>query len=70
MGYFEQLAEIKYREGFMKGFKESFQKSIDRVVKSLLLKNQFSDKEIAQMIGIPISRVRKIKAELEKNNPT
>jgi len=62
MGYFEQLAEIKHQEGIQEG--------LGKAVRSLLLNTEHSPKKIAGMLGVPISMVRKLKAELQKNNQT
>jgi len=66
MGYFEQLAEIKHQEGIQEGIQEG----LGKAVRSLLLNTEHSPKKIAGMLGVPISMVRKLKAELQKNNQT
>ena len=58
MGYFEQLAEIKHQEGIQEG--------LEKAVRSLLSNTEFSSKKIAELVGVPVSLVRKVKAELNK----
>ncbi|HLZ15627.1 MAG TPA: hypothetical protein VKQ08_01225 [Cyclobacteriaceae bacterium] len=58
MGYFEQLAEIKHQEGIQEG--------LEKAVRSLLSNTEFSTKKIAELVGVPVSLVRKLKAELNK----
>jgi hypothetical protein len=56
MGIDEVIAEIKYQEGLEEGKKKTVQ---------LFLNNtDFSQAKIAELVGVPISLVRKIKKEL------
>ena len=70
MGYFEQLAEIKHQEGIQQGIQEGVQQGIkeglEQAVKSMLSNTDFSPKEIAEMVGVPLSLVRKLKSALNK----
>ena len=62
MGIFEQLAEIKHQEGVQQGIREG----LEHAVKSMLSNTDFSPKEIAEMVGVPLSMVRKLKSALDK----
>ena len=56
MGIDEVIAEIKYQEGLEEGKKKTVQ---------LFLNNtDFSQAKIAELVGVPIYFVRKIKKEL------
>ena len=56
MGIDEAIAEIKYQEGLEEGKKET--------VRVLLINTDFSQAKIAELVGVPIYFVRKIKKEL------
>jgi len=66
MGIFEQLAEIKHQEGLQQGVQQGIREGLEQAVKSMLSNTKFSPKEIAEMVGVPLSMVRKLKSELTK----
>jgi hypothetical protein len=55
MGIVEQLMEIKRQEGLEEGKEE--------VVRSLLAKTEFSPEKIAEVAGVPVALVEKLKKE-------
>ena len=58
MGIIEQLAEIKHQEGVEEG--------LEKAVRSLLVKGEFSAKKIAELLDVPVALVRKVKKELDQ----
>jgi predicted transposase YdaD len=60
MGVIEQWAEIKHQEGREEGREEEKQE----FVRSLLAKTEFSPEKIAELVGVPIAFVKKIKKSL------
>ncbi|WP_431210143.1 hypothetical protein ACQ86N_29360 [Puia sp. P3] len=70
MGYFEQLADIKYQEGvqigkeegIQEGKIEGIQEGREQVARSLVSNTDFAAKKIAGLAGVPLSFVRKLKA--------
>jgi predicted transposase YdaD len=68
MGIFEQLAEIKHQEGVEEGIQigkqEGVQEGLENAVRSLFTKSEFSPEKIAELVGVPIELVEKVKAEL------
>ena len=69
MGIHEVLAEIKYQEGLEEGMKEGIKKGTKRglerwkakLVRSLLAKTKFSPKKIADLAGVSVLFVNKMK---------
>jgi hypothetical protein len=57
MGIFEQLAEIKEQEARMEGKMES--------VRLFLANTEFSNAKIAELVGVPIDLVDKVKKEMK-----
>ena len=60
MGIIEQLAEIKAEEALEKGREEGNEKA----VKLLLDNTEFSMRKIAELVGVSVSFVKKVKANL------
>ena len=58
MGILEQLAEIKHQEGIQEG--------LGKAVRGLLKKTDFSARKIAELVGVPLSLVNKIKRTLKE----
>ena len=61
MDIFEQVEEWKLQDAAEEGMKKGLEKS----VRSLLAKTEFSVKEIASMLDLPVSTVKKIQQELK-----
>ncbi len=57
MGIFEQLAEIKEQEARMEGKMES--------VRLFLANTEFSNAKIAELVGVPVDLVDKVKKEMK-----
>ena len=60
MGILEQLAEIKHQEGVDEG--------IEQTVRSAIVNTNLTNGEIAKMLDVPISLVKKIRAELKSES--
>jgi hypothetical protein len=56
MGIFEQLAEIKHQEGIQEG--------LELAVRGLLTNSEYSTGKIAELMGVPIDLVEKVKKEM------
>lgn len=56
MGIIEQLAEIKYQEGIQEG--------LEKVIRRLLTNTELSAPKIAQVVGVRLTLVKKIKKDL------
>ena len=57
MGIVEQMHEIKRQEGVEEG--------LEKAVRSLLTKREFSAEEIAELLDVPVALVEKVKKELD-----
>jgi len=57
MGIIEQLAEIRHEEGR--------EKEREKFVRSLLANTEFSSAKIAELVGVPVALVTKIKKSLK-----
>ncbi len=70
MGIIEQLAEIKGQEGLKKGkeigLEEGLEKGLKKAVRLFLSNTEFSPEKIAELVGVPLALVEKIKQELRK----
>ncbi|HEY4064135.1 MAG TPA: hypothetical protein VGM30_19650 [Puia sp.] len=80
MGIIEQMHEIKRqegveegrregiqegrREGIQKGIQEGIQKGLENAVQKLLVNTELSSEEIAKLVEVPVTLVKKIKKEL------
>jgi hypothetical protein len=64
MGVIEQLAEIKRQEGIEQGREEGKEKEREEFVRSLLANTEFSPEKIAELVGVSVARVTKIKKSL------
>jgi hypothetical protein len=60
MSVIEQLAEIRHQEGV----EEGGEKERKRVVRSLLANTKHSPAKIAELVGVPVALVTKIKKSL------
>ena len=60
MGIIEQLAEIKHQEGVEEGVEQGKEES----VRLFLAHTEFSPEKIAELVGVPVSLVEKVKKEL------
>jgi hypothetical protein len=58
MGIIEQLAEIRHQEGIEEG--------LEKAIRSLLTKHEFSIQKIAELLDVPLSLVEKVKKELDR----
>lgn len=56
MGIIEQLAEIKHQEGVEEG--------LEQAVRSVLTKREFTTEETAELLGVPVALVEKVKKDL------
>jgi len=73
MGYFEQLAEIRRREGVEEGRREGLkegrlegvQEGLEKAVQKMLTNTDFSVEKIATLMEVPVAVVKKIKKELD-----
>lgn len=65
MGIIEQLAEIKAEEALEKGMKKGMKKGNEKAVKLLLDNTEFSISKIAELVGVPVSFVKKVKGNLQ-----
>ena len=70
MGIFEQFAEIRHEEGLQEGLQRGIEKGmeegLEKAVRVLLSNTEFSTEKIADLVGVPIGVVRKIKSELSE----
>lgn len=57
MGVIEQLVEIKRQEGVKEGLEEERQE----IVRSMLANGGFSPAKIAELVGVSVASVQKIK---------
>ena len=57
MDIFEQMQEIKHQEGVEEG--------LEKAIRSVLTKSDFSTQEIAELLEVPVALVEKIKRELK-----
>jgi hypothetical protein len=64
MGYIEQLAEFKSEGYIQEAKREGAKEQQEKAVRSLLANTEFSAKKIAELIDVPVSFVRKLKADL------
>ena len=62
MGIIEQLAEIKHQEGL----KEGEEKGLEKAVRLFLSNTEFSPEKIAELVGVPVALVEKVKKELDR----
>jgi hypothetical protein len=58
MGIIEQLAEIRHQEGVEEG--------LEKAVRALLAKREFSTEKIAELLDVPVALVEKVKRELDQ----
>jgi flagellar biosynthesis/type III secretory pathway protein FliH len=69
MGIIEQLAEMKAGEalekGMKKGMKKGREEGNEKAVKLLLDNTEFSAAKIAELVGVPVSFVKKVKGNLQ-----
>jgi predicted transposase YdaD len=65
MGIIEQLAEIKHQEGVEVGIQIGKQEGLEDAVRSLFAKSEFSPEKIAELVGVPIELVEKVKKEMK-----
>jgi predicted transposase YdaD len=65
MGIIEQMHEIKRQEGIEEGRREGIQEGLENAVQKLLVNTALSPEEIAKVVEVPLSLVKKIKRELE-----
>ena len=61
MGIHEQLAEIKYQEGLEEGLEQGLEKGKEEFIQSLMAKTEFSPAKIAELVGVSVSFVNKVK---------
>jgi hypothetical protein len=72
MGIIEQLAEIKHQEGVeegkqigkQEGKQEGIQEGLEKAVRGLLANSEFSPEKIAELMGVAIDLVDKVKNEM------
>lgn len=64
MGIIEQWAEIKAEEALEKGREEGREEGNEKAVKLLLDNTEFSMRKIAELVGVSVSFVKKVKANL------
>lgn len=69
MDIFEQVAQMKYEEGYRKGLrqglKELQQKRDRRVAENLLRRNDLLLNQIASVANVSLNFVKKVKRELK-----
>ena len=56
MDIFEQVAEWRWQEGLEEG--------LERSVRALLANTEFSVEKIASLVGVPVTRVKKLSKEV------
>jgi len=72
MGIIEQLAEIKHQEGLKQGEEIGLEKGreigreevLEKAVRIFLSNTEFSPEKIAELVGVPLAMVEKVKREL------
>jgi hypothetical protein len=64
MGIIEQLAEIKHQEGIEKGHRKGVKEGLEKAVRGLLTSSKFSPTKIAELLGVPVTLVKKVKKEM------
>jgi hypothetical protein len=64
MGIIEQLAEIKHQEGVEEGVEKGIEQGKEESVRLFLAHTEFSPEKIAELVGVPVSLVEKVKKEL------
>jgi hypothetical protein len=65
MGVIEQLAEIKAKEALEEGREQGKEEERQEFVRSLLTNTEFSPEKIAELVGVPVAFVQKIKKSLK-----
>jgi len=65
MGLIERLAERRAETALEQGREEGARKAQEKSVKAFLDNTEFSAEKIADMVGVPVSMVEKIKEELQ-----
>ena len=64
MDIIEQVAEIRAKEALEKGREEGRKEEREKNVKHLLASTEFSVSKIAELLGVPVSFVKDVKAGL------
>ncbi|MDO6432974.1 hypothetical protein Q4E93_20365 [Flavitalea sp. BT771] len=64
MDIFEQVAEWRWQEGLQEGHRKGINEGLEKSVRALLANTEFSVEKIASLIGVSVTRVRKLSKEV------
>jgi predicted transposase YdaD len=64
MDIFEQVAEWRWQDGLEKGHRKGIKEGLEKSVRALLANTEFSVEKIASLIGVSVTRVKKLSKEV------